>query len=158
MSNLQRATTSIPSIYRFLLLNVESLFALGGVFLVLTNPGQYNSSLTHNTLRSIQPNTDFIYTQLAGGWAFIAFTEAVVLRLVDDVKVWRLLCAGILLSDALYTHSLAQALGGWAEWVKVGQWTGEDWLVAATTWPFVLTRVAIVLGIGFRKQDLAKRA
>lgn len=117
----------------------------------LTNPGFYLSGLTRETTTAIQPSTSFIYTQLAGGWAFISFTEAIVLRLVDDVKVWKLLCAGILLSDALYTHSVAQAVGGWGNWLKVWEWTGQDWGVSITTWPFVLVRVAIVWGIGLKK-------
>ncbi|CAK4022314.1 hypothetical protein CBER1_04487 [Lecanosticta acicola] len=153
-----KASTTIPYLYRFLLTNVESLLALGGVALVLMDPGKYNASLTQARLSTIQPDTQFIYTQLAGGWAFIAFTEAVVLRLVDDLRVWKLLCAGILFSDALYTHSIAQAAGGWTEWFKVGNWSVEDWLVGVTTWPFVLTRLAIVLGVGLRKADLVKRA
>lgn len=73
-----------------------------------------------------------------------------MLRFVDDVRVWKLLCMAILLSDILYTHSCAEAVGGWTEWFKLSNWTMEDWLVTLTTWPFVLIRVAIVLGIGHR--------
>lgn len=58
---------------------------------------------------------------------------------------------GILLSDALYSHSLAQALGGWSSWIVLSDWSGQDWLVAITTFPFILTRIAIVLGIGLKQ-------
>jgi hypothetical protein len=57
---------------------------------------------------------------------------------------------GMLLSDLAYTHSVAEAVGGWQEWVILQNWTVEDWFVTITTWPFVLTRIAIVLGIGFK--------
>lgn len=152
-----KATETIPYLYRFLLTNVESLFAFGGVIMCMTNPGVYLSSLTRESTTTIQPTTDFIYTQLAGGWLFISFAELVILRLVDDVKVWKLICAGILLSDALYTHSVAQAVGGWGEWLKFWEWTGQDWGVTITTWPFVLVRVAIVFGIGLKTSGVKKR-
>lgn len=152
-----KATETIPYLYRFLLTNVESIFAFGGVIMCMTNPGFYLSGLTRETITAIQPTTDFIYTQLAGGWLFISFAELVILRFVDDIKVWKLMCAGILLSDALYTHSVAQAVGGWSEWLKFWEWTGQDWGVTVTTWPFVLVRLAIVLGIGLKEGGVRKR-
>lgn len=149
-----KASTTIPYIYRFLLLNVESVFALGGVIMALTVPDMYISSLTRESITTIDSSTEFIYTQLAGGWLFISFAELVILRVVDDLRVWKLICIGILLSDALYSHSLAQALGGWAKWAVLPDWTGQDWLVAITTFPFILTRIAIVLGVGSKQEKL----
>jgi hypothetical protein len=124
-----KASTTIPYIYRFLLLNVESLFAFGGVIMALTVPGMYISSLTREAITTVDNSTGFVYTQLAGGWLHIAFCEFVILRLIDDLRVWKLMCMGILLSDALYSHSLAQALGGWSNWIVFADWTGQDWLV-----------------------------
>jgi hypothetical protein len=57
----------------------------------------------------------------------------------------------MLLSDLAYIHSVAEALGGWHEWLQVQNWTAEDWVVTITTYPFVLSRIAIVLGIGLRE-------
>jgi hypothetical protein len=146
----QTASARIPPIYRFLLLNVESIFALGGVILLLFAPTMYTSQMTRHTLTTIQPASEFIYTELLGGWLHFAFTEAIVLRLVDDYRVWRLLCMGMLLSDLAYVHSCAQAIGGWGVWVQVGGWTVDEWVVTLTTWPFLLTRLAIVSGVGMR--------
>jgi len=112
--------------------------------------------MTRENLTSIQPASHFIYTELAGGWLHFAFTEAVVLRLVDDVRVWRLLCIGMLLSDVLYLHSAAEALGGWAEYAKLAEWTVQDWVVTLSTLPFLLTRVGIVLGIWGNERSLKK--
>ncbi|CZT18858.1 uncharacterized protein RCC_04703 [Ramularia collo-cygni] len=149
-----KASTTIPYLYRFLLLNVESVFAFGGVIMALTLPGAYLSSLTREAITTVDSSTEFVYTQLAGGWLHIAFCEFFILRLVDDLRVWKLMCMGILLSDALYSHSLAQALGGWSNWAVLAEWTGQDWLVAATTFPFILTRIAIVLGIGLKQEKV----
>lgn len=148
----QTASATVPSIWRFLLLNLEPAFAVGGVALLLFAPGLYTANMTRHALTSIQPASEFIYTELLGGWLHFAFTEAVVLRLVDDYRVWRLLCAGMLLSDLAYCHSCAQAIGGWAEWVKVGGWSVEEWAVLLTTWPFMVARLAIVSGVGMRRK------
>lgn len=148
----QPASATVPFIWRFLLLNLEPLFALGGVFTLLINPGMYTSTMTRQVLTSIEPASGFIYTELMGGWAHFAFTEAVVFRLLDDYRVWRWLCVAMLLSDAAYCHSCAQGVGGWSEWIKVGNWTAEEWVVTITTWPFVFARLAIVSGIGMRKK------
>jgi hypothetical protein len=32
--------------------------------------------------------------------------------------------------------------------VQVGGWTVDEWVVTLTTWPFLLTRLAIVSGVG----------
>lgn len=154
----QKASQTIPTAFRFILTNVESLFAFLGALTILVKPTQYVSALTRSSpsmLANVGP--DFVYTQLAGGWMYIVFSEAVILRFVDDTRVWRFVCAGILCSDALYSHSIAQAVGGWSEWLKIGHWTSEDWVVTATTFPFVLIRVAIVLGIGMKKSAIKQQ-
>lgn len=144
------ASATIPWLWRFLLLNVEPLCTIGG-FLVLTfAPTVYTSSMTRHTLTTIDPASEFIYTQLVGGWLHFAFIEGVVLRFVDDYRVWRLSCLGMLVSDAFFLHSCAQAIGGWGVWLQVGGWSVDDWAVTVSTLPFVLARVLIVSGIGLR--------
>ena len=147
LSNVSAAAT-IPRLFRIMLFYLEPLCAVNGAILVLVQPGKYIHVMTRGAVASIGDGTNFIYTELAGGWLHFVFTEAVVLRLVDDLRVWKLLCMGMLLSDVLYCHSCAQALGGWSVWLKVWQWTVEDWVVTVTTWPFMLARIAILLGIG----------
>lgn len=150
-SNAVKATMAIPWIQRLLVTTFEPLFALSGSILVCIKPEQYLSSLTRGQgAATYHPSQQWVYTQLAGGWLVIVFLEAVILRLVDDLRLWRLICLAILLSDALYTHSCAQAVGGWGEWLNIAHWTIEDWTVTITTWPFVFSRIAIVLGLGIR--------
>lgn len=150
-STTATATTVIPPVFRALLLYIEPIFAFNGAVLLLYDPLKYVSTMTRHSTTTYDSSTDFIYTELAGAWLHFAFTEALVLRLVDHISVWRLLCASMLLSDFAYCHSCAQAVGGWNVWVDLTRWTVEDWIVTVTTWPFVLTRVAIVLGIGLRR-------
>ncbi|KAG5975159.1 hypothetical protein E4U55_007824 [Claviceps digitariae] len=142
------ATTIIPLPYRLLLTTIEPLLALAGALLVLTSPATYLASMTRHHASFDQSST-FLYTSLAGSWLYFAFVEAIVLRCLDDPRLWRVLCAGMLLSDGAYCHSIAQAVGGWAVWVRVGEWTVEEWLGFWMTAPLVLVRVLVVLGVGF---------
>lgn len=144
------ASAVIPAVWRFLILNVEPLCAFGGVLMLFFAPTVYTKTMTRHAFTSIEPASEFIYTELLGGWLHFAFTEAVVLRLVDDYRVWRLLCMGMLLSDLAYVHSCAQALGGWDVWLQVGGWSVDDWVVTISTWPFMIARLAIVSGVGMR--------
>lgn len=150
MNHPTKASSTIPYLYRFLLLNLEPLFALNGAVLVFLLPGTYVSTMTRGVVASTQPSTSFIYTELAGGWLHLSFTEGIMLRTVDDLRVWKLVSAAILLSDVMYCHSCAEALGGWGVWINVMEWTTADWVVALGTWPFLLVRLAIVLGIGVK--------
>ena len=58
---------------------------------------------------------------------------------------------GMLVSDVFYVWSLAQAVGGWAVWVRLGEWEGAEWVAMVGTVPFVVVRVCIVLGVGVRE-------
>lgn len=149
MSTPSSAKAALPFIYRLIILTIEPAFAVMGSLLVLRNPAMYAGSVTRHSV-TFTPDTAFLYTGLGGAWLYFAFVEAVVLRLFDDLSLWRFLCFGMLFSDFLFLHSMAQAVGGWAVYSDLAAWTAEDWAGMAGTAPMVLTRILIVLGIGFR--------
>lgn len=130
-----------------MLTTIEPILALLGAITVVVNPAKYLSTMTRDTV-GYDPATAFLYTQLCGAWLVFAINEALVLRLVDNRRVWKLMCLGMLASDFCYMHSCAQANGGWTEWIQLQQWSTEDWAVFVTTFPPVTTRVLLVLGIG----------
>ena len=145
------ATASIPYIYRLVLTTIEPFFAVGGAILVFRKPGDYLSTMSRSSATFI-PSTTFLYTELGGAWLYFTFVEAVVLRRFDDLNLWKYLCLGMLLSDAAYCHSAAQAVGGWKAWASLADWTAEDYLVFVTTAPMVLVRILIILGVGVKKR------
>ena len=149
--SVRKASDAVPLLYRILLLYFEPICALGGVAMVLLNPHKYAETMTRAAMPPFSDAADWVWTELAGGWLHFAFTEGVILRLLDDVRAWRLLCIGMLLSDLAYTHSVAQAVGGWNVWLDLRQWSADDWTVTITTWPFVLARLSIVLGVGLKR-------
>lgn len=146
-----KASTSVPSLYRLVLTTLEPLAATGGVLQTLTNPESYLQIMTRSRV-PYDPATHFLYTELAGSWLLFVFLVAFALRHFDDLRVWRWVCLAVLLQDALYMWSVAEAVGGWAVWVDVKGWQVSDWLVLWTTLPGFLVRVLIVLGIGVNEE------
>lgn len=143
------ATTAIPFAYRFILTVIEPLFALNGVIMVFRSPEDYLSTMTRHG-GSFTPGSTFLYTALGGGWIYFAFIEVVVMRIYDDLRLWRLLCIGMLLSDAVFFHSTAQAVGGWVHWFDVTAWTPEDHFIFWSNASVLIVRVLIIFGIGVK--------
>ncbi|RSL56825.1 hypothetical protein CEP53_006660, partial [Fusarium sp. AF-6] len=103
--------------------------------------------MTRGSIPFAQSNA-FIYTQIGGSWLYFAFIEGVVMRMFDDLALWRVLCTGMLLSDIWYCAGTVQGVGGLANWTNLAAWTDDDWITMVSTLPMVIVRVLIVLGIG----------
>jgi hypothetical protein len=151
------ASAAVPFIYRLLLTVVEPLFALNGAVMVFVAPANYLSMVTRDT-GVFRTESTFLYTCMGGGWLYLAFVEAIVLRACDDLRLWRLLCLGMLLSmDLSYCVSAVQAVGGWAVWSDLSAWTLDDHLVFWGTVPFALVRVLFLLGVGIKSGDARQK-
>lgn len=69
------------------------------------------------------------------------------------MRVWKLLCGGMLVSDVLWHVSAVQAQGGWGRFTEIGEWGPVDWMVVASAvWPMVV-RLGVVLGVGVSGGD-----
>lgn len=143
----------MPFVYRLIINTIEPLFAVMGSMLAFRDPGTYLNSMTRHAT-TFSSDTTFLYTELGGAWLYFAFVEAVVMRMFDDLRLWRILCFGMLFSDFAFFHSAAQAVGGWEAYLgpdfTLADFTTEDWLAFIGTAPMVLTRILIVLGIGIK--------
>lgn len=147
----QKATTSLPSAYRLVITTLEPLIVSGGVLQTLNSPQDYLTIMTRSAV-PYDPRTRFLYTELAASWLFFLFLEVFLLRHLDDLRVWRWVCFGVLLQDAAYSWSVAQAVGGWGVWVDLWAWEATDWLVFWTTAPAIVVRVLVVLGVGVKEE------
>lgn len=112
--------------------------------MVLRDPNNYISNYLTRGAVTYAPETQALYTQLAGAWLMFAFIEAVVLRSFDDLRLWRLLCVAMLPSDVAFAYSAAQAVGGWAAYFDVGSWTREDWGTFLSTLLPLVVRLLVV--------------
>ncbi|KAK4125583.1 hypothetical protein N657DRAFT_642324 [Parathielavia appendiculata] len=151
------ASTALPLAYRLTLLVLEPLRALNGAVMTFRAPADYVAHVTHKPAL-YSPANQFLYMQLGGAWLLFAFNEAVVLRLVDDLRVWRLLCWGMLVSDIVYHVSSVQAVGGWGEFVRVGEWNTFDWAVFASAVVPMVVRLLVVAGVGVKTNKVGEKA
>ena len=57
------------------------------------------------------------------------------------------MCLVMLASDAMYFWAAAQGVGGWGEFLNVGVWEVDDWMVIlGSLWPLG-ARLWIVFGV-----------
>ncbi|KAI6782901.1 uncharacterized protein J7T54_002060 [Emericellopsis cladophorae] len=175
----------IPLFYRIVLLYIEPLFALNGAFLCLASPSHFldavsphhpvantasivalaaPSSLSHSssssssssngddTLRNVRILTDMLgIMQLV-----FAFNLAVTLRVAGtQTKIWRVMCAGMLLSDLLHIAVSVREYGAGGvggQGVGVGAWRLTDWINFGILVGMGVVRLGAVLGIGIHER------
>ncbi|GAB1319196.1 EXPERA domain-containing protein [Madurella fahalii] len=152
-----KASTAVPLLYRLPLLVIEPLCSLNGAVMALRNPRDYTAKITRD-LATYHPANQYLYTQLAGAWLLFGLSEVLVLGLVDDLRVWRLLCAAMLASDVVYHVSSVQAVGGWERFVRFGEWGAFDWAVFVSAVVPMVVRALVVLGVGVRAQGPSREA
>lgn len=161
----------IHPIHRFLFLWLEPLLALGGALQVLLSPLSYTAiahPLLHAHLVSLSPSSSSsaaaapyhsssltnqlhggLFTIIAGGWLIMFFDDAVTLRVFErDPAVWRCVLAAHLCSDLCYLAALAHDVGGWARAGDVRVWGRGEWMTNGLTLPFLVAKVAVLLGWG----------
>ncbi|KAK5653950.1 hypothetical protein OQA88_7875 [Cercophora sp. LCS_1] len=141
--SVTKATTTIPYLIRFVFTIWEPLTAINGCYLTIVDPAHLASTyLTRGTL-SYTPASQTLYTQLGGMWLLFAWNEAVIMRVYDDLRLWKLLLVGMLISDALFYQAVAEAAGGWGELLK-----SEFWILDAFTATVVSPVVPTLLRLG----------
>ncbi|KAG9255290.1 uncharacterized protein F5Z01DRAFT_46290 [Emericellopsis atlantica] len=172
----------IPLFYRIVLLYIEPLFALNGAFLCLASPSHFldavsphhpvanasslalapSAALSHSSsshgngddaLRNVRILTDMLgIMQLV-----FAFNLAVTLRVAGtQTKIWRVMCAGMLLSDLLHIAVSVREYGAGGvggQGVGVGAWRLTDWINFGILIGMGVVRLGAVLGIGIHEGE-----
>ncbi|WQF86697.1 hypothetical protein CDEST_11711 [Colletotrichum destructivum] len=139
---------AIPAPYRFVLSSYEPFFAVGAALMATFRSESYVATMSRSSI-TYSPEHAFAYTMLGGAFVLFAFLLVVVLRVVDDVRSYRAIIAGMLLMDVFYFTGAAQAVGGWWSFLNPAYWTVEDYFMNLTGWPPILVRVLVLFEIGF---------
>ncbi len=80
-------------IYRLLLITVEPFLEVSGAL-------QATMLIVTRGVGFVAGDSTFLYTELWGSpWLQLAFVELITLRVLEDLRLWRFPCAGMLLSD-----------------------------------------------------------
>ena len=148
----------IPRIYRLMFLWFEPFAAFNGARIVVFNPIWYLQSLSPGaTASTYSPLDQPIYDQLAAHLLRFAWCEAVLLRITDDIRVWKYLLFGILLCDVVHLYASYQSLGA-AVFFDPRKWRMEEWVNFLMLYIPGALRIGVCLGIGIgSKEEAAKR-
>lgn len=136
---------NIPRVYRWWHLCIEPAAALNGSRYLWFLPETYHEYMPITAAWS--PKSKVIYDQLAACYMLFAFNQAITLRVVHDVFVWKVMLFGMALCDVLHMYSIWAEMGT-REMLAPAHWRPGDWVTFVTTvGPFFL-RMAFVLGVG----------
>ncbi|KAJ5022734.1 hypothetical protein J3E72DRAFT_16772 [Bipolaris maydis] len=148
------APPNTPLIYILWHLYLEPVFALGGVYRLHFNPESYFDFMPSTS--GYSASSQIVCDQLASAYLFFAFTEGVLLRVVDDKRTWRWILFGLLLCDLGHCY---------AAWCEMGYkifgpegWGGKDGVTNSLNVLPVLIRTGYLLGIGVPEGETKKRA
>ncbi|KAF7557837.1 hypothetical protein G7Z17_g355 [Cylindrodendrum hubeiense] len=146
---------NIPFAYRALFLYFEPFSALGGSALLHFFPSLFLNTMSLTA--QYAPDNQVIYDQLAATYVLFAFNEAVVLRLTNDIRVWRAILMGILLCDAIHLYGSWSALGSAVFW-DPRAWRPEDWVNLGALWGQGFVRLAFLAGFGIQLDTTTKKS
>ncbi|CAF9914218.1 MAG: hypothetical protein ALECFALPRED_009499 [Alectoria fallacina] len=143
----------IPFSYRFLFLYFEPLGAFFGTIINILDPLRYLQSLSPTaTASAYSPLTQPIYDQLAAHLLFFSWSQAVVLRSTDDVKVWKSLLFGMFLCDILHLFASYRVLGP-EVFFSPSLWRWEEWVNFVMLYGPGGLRLAFCAGVGVRSGE-----
>ncbi|KAI9745226.1 MAG: hypothetical protein M1818_001504 [Claussenomyces sp. TS43310] len=141
--------TAVALPYRLYFLYFEPIMTLSGAYLCLFSPLDFLARATPLDVTTVTPLTHLLLTQIACLYIFHGFTEAIILRLSNDARVWRTLAAGIAIADLGHLYSLYAAAP--RAFVNVPGWTRDEWINYGILTLGLALRIGMLLGVGIGK-------
>ncbi|KAH6995128.1 hypothetical protein EDB80DRAFT_728680 [Ilyonectria destructans] len=146
---------NIPVVYRILFLYVEPFLAFAGSIMLHFTPSEFLSKIAPNA--KYAPDNQVVYDQVAAFYILTVFNLAVILRITNDIRMWRAILMGVLLCDTLHLSANWRALGSAIFW-DPRTWSGDDWGNLGFLWGHALARVAFLAGFGIELGGAAKKS
>ncbi|KAJ4327427.1 hypothetical protein N0V84_002199 [Fusarium piperis] len=137
--------SNIPTLYRLLFLYLEPFLAIGAALQTHFAPTIFLKTMSQTS--EYAPDNQVIYDQVAALYTLFAFNEAVLLRLTNDIRVWKGVFTGIFICDILHLHASWASLGAEVFW-NPRAWRVEDWANLGALWGLGAVRVAFLAGVG----------
>ena len=143
----------IPFFYRLTFLYLEPISIFAGAVQAYFFQSAY-LTLTHaSSAPSVVPvSTSIVLTQLANLYLGLAITEALVLRVTTEYSVWKALIIVLLLADVGHLYSVLP-LGFSRAFLQWWNWNAIDWGNVGWVYFLALTRMSMLLGIGFGRRQ-----
>jgi len=140
--------------YQILFLYFEPFMAFGGAILCHFKPALFLNTMSPTAIYA--PSNQVIYDQVAATYTLFAFNEAVVLRVTNDLRVWKTILLGILVCDIIHLYASYTALGAATFW-DPRLWRWGDAINLGSLWGQAVIRVAFLLNVGLDKGEKEKR-
>ena len=151
------AYAEVPLVYRLLFLYIEPFGAFMGTIINIFDPLRYLQSLSPAaTMSDFSPLTRPIYDQLAAHLLFFSWSQAVVLRYTEDLRVWKTLLFGMFLCDVLHLYASYRILGT-EVFLNPAMWRWEEWVNFVMLYGPGGLRLAFCAGFGLGRTEQRAR-
>ncbi|KAH7254630.1 hypothetical protein B0J15DRAFT_512851 [Fusarium solani] len=140
----------IPTLYRLLFLYLEPFLAIGAAIQTHFAPAIFLNTMSQTS--KYAPDNQVIYDQVAALYTLFAFNEAVLLRLTNDIRMWKGVLVGIFICDILHLYASWVSLGNDMFWNPLA-WRVEDWENLGALWGLGVVRIAFLAGVGLGQND-----
>ena len=149
MSKQPSDLARLPAFYRLVFLYLEPISICAGAVEAFFFQSAY-LSLTHapSAPALVPVSTSIVLTQLANLYLGLGLTEALILRVTSEYRVWRALITVLLIADVGHLYSVLP-LGFSRAFLQWWNWNAIDWGNVGWVYFLALTRICMLLGIGF---------
>lgn len=146
---------SIALPYRLYFLYLDPIMALGGVYLIFTDPNKFMKSTVPNTLSldhtPITPLLTLLLTNIAALYAYLAINEALILRVTTQLAVWKVVIAALVVTDVGHVYGVWAASPERMRFAELGSYTMEEMVNLGILLFGLGLRLAFLAGIRNRK-------
>lgn len=145
---------AIPAFYRFYFRWSDPAVCIWAAWMDNFTPNVVVNAFVPASIAPRNPYFDFLLQQLGGALLMLAFIDIVLLRYTEDVNIWKILEAAVLIYDSSLLYSNYSSLSQQGR-LSFGALRWEDWAGVAITAQAVVVRTAFLLGVGLSKKDKA---
>lgn len=141
------AQQSIHSFYRVWFTCVDPLTLIPTVYALIYTPEFMLEGLIPPSMAVYNPIEGFFYHQLSALYAFVGIMLGGVLRITSDIKVWKIIVAGVLLIDVSILASVYVSLERQGR-LEMEKWRWQDWGNVLWTGGVAIIRGLFLAGVG----------
>lgn len=149
------ALPNIHVFYRFCFKWLDPLVLAPTIYALIFTPQVMLDALVPATLSAYNPDQGFLFHQLAAMFAFVAIMLGGVLRISNEIKVWRVIIAGVLLIDIAMLASTYVSLKQ-QDRLSLGAMRLADWGNILFTGLVTAIRICFLAGVGVQDDTKSK--
>lgn len=143
---------SVHRFYKIWFKWLDPLVLAPTVYTTIFKPEVMLDSFIPARLSSYNPDQGFLLHQIAALFSFVAIVEGGVLRATNDLKVWRVVNAGVLVVDLAMLASLYVSLKQ-QDRLSFEHMRGADWGNFAFTSLVTCIRLSFLSGLGVSDEE-----